>query len=63
MGKHVDWEERFNELKAYRENYGNCNVPQNYEENKQLGKWVNRQRTQHKKFQKGEKSSMTKERK
>ena len=33
-----------------------------YQVNKQLGGWVNNQRTQYKKFQRGEKSSITKER-
>ena len=62
MGKHTSWEDRFEELKDYRKKYGNCNVPQRYQQNKQLGIWVNHQRTQHKKFQNGEYSTMTKER-
>lgn len=31
------WYQRFNELIEYREKYGNCNVPQKYEPNAQLG--------------------------
>ena len=62
MGKHVSWEERFEELKDYRKLHGNCNVPQKYQQNKQLGSWVSVQRQQYKKFKNGEKSSMTKER-
>ena len=56
------WEERFEELKDYRKKYGNCNVPQNYQHNKQLGNWVSNQRREYKKFQKGEKSFITIER-
>ena len=56
------WEQRFNELKDYRKKYGNCNVPINYQNNKQLGQWVHNQRKEYKKFQKGEHSQLTKER-
>jgi hypothetical protein len=42
----ASWEQRFDELLAYRKQHGNCNVPQHWKENKQLGKWVNTQRTQ-----------------
>jgi superfamily II DNA or RNA helicase len=40
------WEQRFDELVAYRQAHGDCKVPQHWKENKQLGKWVNTQRTQ-----------------
>ena len=59
---HSSWEERFEELKDYRKKYGNCLVPRNYQHNKQLGRWVDWQRQQYKKFQKGEHSQITKER-
>ena len=63
VGKYVIWEERFEELKEYRKKHGHsCNVPRNYQANKQLGIRVNNQRSLYKKFQNGEKSSMTKER-
>jgi len=39
------WDERFEELKQYEEQNGHCNVPREYKHNKQLGKWVARQRT------------------
>ena len=42
----ASWEERFDELLAYKKTHGDCNVPQHWKENKQLGKWVNTQRTQ-----------------
>ena len=56
------WEKRFNELKDYRKKNGNCNVPFHYQDNKQLGRWVNKQRTHYKKFQKGENPQIIKER-
>ena len=40
------WEERFNELAAYKEKNGDCNVPQRLGT---LGSWVNNQRKLHKK--------------
>ncbi|MDB4634110.1 Helicase associated domain protein [Rubripirellula sp.] len=38
------WELRFEQLLAYREEYGNCFVPQKNTQNTSLGKWVNVQR-------------------
>ena len=38
------WEDRFNELVAYKEKNGNCNAPQKCS----LGKWVIRQRALYK---------------
>ena len=58
----VSWEERFEELVAYKAAKGDCNVPQSYEANPQLGYWVNTQRKQYKLFEEGKKSQMTKER-
>ena len=40
----VKWEERFSELKAYKEANGHCNVPQGYLENPKLARWVVSQR-------------------
>jgi hypothetical protein len=34
------WEDRLRELADYRNIHGHCNVPKNYSENTQLGKWV-----------------------
>jgi len=58
------WDTKFNELVAYKDTHGgSCNVPQGYAENPQLGSWVNRQRTQYKKFQQDPSTSfMTQER-
>jgi len=38
------WEEMFAALKDYKKKHGNCNVPQSWPENPQLGVWVNTQR-------------------
>ena len=40
----VSWEVRFEQLVEYKRVYGNCNVPQRYKANKQLGEWVGTQR-------------------
>ena len=58
------WDTKFNELVAYKDRHGgSCNVPFQYAENPQLGKWVSNQRTQYKKFlQDPSKSHMTQER-
>jgi Helicase associated domain len=42
------WYERLAELYAYRRTHGDCNVPQQYEENRRLGVWVNKQRMEKK---------------
>jgi len=39
------WEARFQELVAYKQEHGNCLVPQSWAENKQLATWVNKQRS------------------
>jgi predicted DNA-binding protein YlxM (UPF0122 family) len=38
------WEERFEALKEYKKNHGDCNVPRSWPENLQLANWVNKQR-------------------
>ena len=35
----VFWEERFNELKAFRDTHGHCNVPTKLPDNPQLAIW------------------------
>jgi len=50
------------ELLAYRQQHGNCNVPQSYKENTALGNWVDSQRKDYKKYKRGSKSYMTEER-
>eukprot|EP00526_Cylindrotheca_closterium_P012864 CAMPEP_0113622840 /NCGR_PEP_ID=MMETSP0017_2-20120614/11724_1 /TAXON_ID=2856 /ORGANISM="Cylindrotheca closterium" /LENGTH=453 /DNA_ID=CAMNT_0000532721 /DNA_START=18 /DNA_END=1379 /DNA_ORIENTATION=+ /assembly_acc=CAM_ASM_000147 len=56
------WEGRLKELKAYKVANGHCNVPLHFEENKQLGRWVDKQRTYYRQKKEGKKSSMTTER-
>ena len=41
----VLWNDRFEELKAYKEEHGDCLVPRNYPPNPPLGVWVANQRT------------------
>lgn len=55
------WNIKFNELKAYKEAFGNCMVPQRYQANPSLGTWVHTQRRQYKLMKEGKKSSMTQE--
>ena len=40
----VSWDFKYGELVAYKEEYGDCNVPRGYSYNPQLGAWVDRQR-------------------
>jgi hypothetical protein len=48
----VAWEERLAELATFKAmpEHGHCIVPEGYPENKQLGKWVTRQRNQKTKY-------------
>eukprot|EP00956_Cyclotella_meneghiniana_P027352 scaffold61109_cov22-Cyclotella_meneghiniana.AAC.5 len=43
------WEQRYGELEIYKEEYGNCNVPQKFDKYPGLGKWVMTQRAYKKK--------------
>jgi predicted helicase len=49
------WDERYGQLKSYKERFGDCNVPARWPENPTLGMWVNNQRAQKKR---GELSSV-----
>lgn len=42
--KDAVWESRFTQLKAYRERFGDCNVPASWKENRHLGDWAARLR-------------------
>jgi len=55
----VSWNEKFEELKAYKKKHGNCHVPTKYKENSALGRWISTQRAEYKKYCEGEKSNMT----
>ncbi|MBF8981938.1 Helicase associated domain protein [Lutibacter sp. B2] len=39
------WKQRYEELKQYKKQYGHCNVPRSWEDNKLLGNWVHYMRT------------------
>ena len=56
------WEERLNELRAFKNVRGHCCVPANFKENHQLAIWVKCQRRQYKLFCDGKRSNMTQER-
>mmetsp|Transcript_11283 Transcript_11283/g.24068 ORF Transcript_11283/g.24068 Transcript_11283/m.24068 type:complete len:344 (-) Transcript_11283:618-1649(-) len=56
------WMDRFMELKRYKDEHGDCNVPQKWKENPSLGRWVDNQKTQHKKLYDGKPTHMTIER-
>ena len=59
-GEH-SWLEKFNELRAYKERYGNCDVATKYADNPALGRWVSTQRSEYKKFQTGHSKHMNQE--
>src|SRR5262249_14091512 len=41
----VTWDERYGELRRYKECFGDCDVPAVWDPNPQLGRWVRKQRT------------------
>lgn len=43
-----DWQKHYEELKDYKNDNGNCNVPARYAKNRRLGIWVSAQRQQYK---------------
>ena len=55
------WNERFEQSKEYKAQYGHCKVPNINEPNKALGRWVTSQRQQYRKMSKGLSSTMTDE--
>ena len=58
----VGWDARFQQLIMYRNQHGDCNVPQSYPPDKPFGRWVMKQRCQHSLKLRGEKSQLTDER-
>jgi hypothetical protein len=58
----IGWDNRYEQLKQYREENGDCNVPQSYPPDKPFGRWVMKQRCQHSLKLRGEKSQLTDER-
>jgi len=53
------WEERLEELKAYKAQHGDCNVPTLSKTNPSLGHWVHDQRKQYRLYESGKQTSMT----
>jgi Helicase associated domain len=41
----VTWDERYGELKRYKERFDNCDVPRGWTESPQLSQWVKTQRS------------------
>jgi hypothetical protein len=61
--KSGQWFQRFHELVEYKERFGSCHVPHNWELNVPLAQWVKRQRYQYTLRDEGKHSTMTDERK
>eukprot|EP00980_Cylindrotheca_fusiformis_P011594 scaffold2744_cov136-Cylindrotheca_fusiformis.AAC.11 len=51
------WREQFQKLVDFKEDAGHCCVPVQYSENRQLARWVKRQRHEYKMFQEGKASA------
>ena len=58
-GMNVSWEDRFEQLVAYKEELGDCKVPQS---SGPLGKWVANQRVEYHKKHRGEKTYLSDQR-
>ena len=56
------WQKRYDELIAFKQQHGHCNVPRIFEENKSLGVWVKTQRKHSELLCQGKPSLMTAER-
>jgi hypothetical protein len=50
----VVWEQHLDSLSAYKCRHGDCNVPQRWGEDPQLGRWVDKQRALKKQLDRGE---------
>lgn len=61
-GSKVPWEVRFDELRAYRASFGDCDVPAKFNANRRLGTWTQVQRAQYQLFMRGEPAYITAER-
>lgn len=53
------WKEKLQELIAFKESHGTCDIPYYYPVNPQLATWATRQRRQYTLYNKGKASSMT----
>ena len=59
--KRMSWDERHMQLQLYKVEHGDCLVPRNYK-NRQLARWVDRQRHEYSKYKRNLPSAMTKKR-
>ena len=57
--KAPDWNERFEQLSEYKEQFGHCKVPREYSADPKLGKWVTNQRQNYKLYQEGQGKHIT----
>ncbi len=58
----LQWHKHIKDLIDFKEMFGHCNVPFQYNENKSLGYWVHNMRQVYKKWLKGEPCSLTQSR-
>jgi hypothetical protein len=56
------WNERLQQLREFKVQFGNCIVPQHYSANPKLGWWVSKQRNNYRLYQEGKPSHMSAER-
>jgi hypothetical protein len=59
--RHTRWRNRFQQLCGYKEQFGDCLVPQQYAANPKLGKWVSTQRTRYREYSEEKSDSTTAE--
>jgi len=62
LTQEIQWQTRLRNLGEFHQIHGHCRVPRNYPQNPSLGIWVNRMRTEFKKWENGKHSLMTSER-
>mmetsp|Transcript_1702 Transcript_1702/g.3728 ORF Transcript_1702/g.3728 Transcript_1702/m.3728 type:complete len:541 (+) Transcript_1702:133-1755(+) len=58
----ADWNDRYEQLLEFKKENGHCIVPQHYQRNRALGKWVAKQREQYRFYREGKHSFLTEER-
>lgn len=58
----ISWNKHFENLTAYKAEFGDCRVPRSYDIHPKLGEWVTEQRRQHKLWSDNKASTMTEER-
>lgn len=58
----AQWQEQFESLLVFKQEFGHCNVPHTYEQDVALSRWVKRQRCQYKLKLDGKRTSMSLER-